>query len=415
MRSPTTEHRQITFAGEILTLPIYLDYQASTPLDPQVEKAMADCQKYLPGNPHSNTHSFGHKARRKIEEAQGHIAGLINAQPHEIIFTSGATEANNLALLGIANALSSPRHIISVRTEHESILQPLEYLAAYEDIDVTVLSVDKNGLIDIDALTSTIRPETILVSVMAANNETGICQDISAIGRICAERDILFHTDTVQALATEKIDVIAQDISLLSLSGHKLYGPMGIGALYVRERTDIAPLFYGGAQQRSIRPGTLPTAACVGLGEACRIIAENRSSDHNHLQRLRSIITHHLTTELVNAVEINGEEVPHIPGCLSLSFADMDAENLLYELPDLAVSTGSACSTMAGEPSHVLKAMGRSAVETAATFRLGIGRTTTEAEARYAAAQIITAYRRLTAGNETAEILGKTIQHNRVS
>lgn len=415
MPSPTTEHRQIIFAGETLTLPIYLDYQASAPLDPRVEKAMAECQRYALGNPHSNTHSFGHKARRKIEKAQSHIAGLINAQPHEIIFTSGATEANNLALLGIANARSGPRHIISVQTEHESVLQPLEYLTAQDEIDVTLLPVSKSGLINIDDLTLAIRPETILVSVMAANNETGVCQDISAIGRICAARDILFHTDTVQALATEKIDVIAQDISLLSLSGHKLYGPMGIGSLYVREGTDVTPLIYGGAQQRSIRPGTLPTAACVGLGEACRLISENRVSERDHLQQLRSIVTQHLKSELGNAIEVNGEEAPHIPGCLSLSFAGIDAEDLLHELSGLAVSTGSACSTMAGEPSHVLKAMGRSAVETAATIRLGVGRQTTEAETRYAATQIIAAYCRLTVGNETTEIPGKTIQHNRIS
>lgn len=379
------------------TRPIYLDYQASTPLDHRVEKVMADCLQEYIGNPHSSTHRFGHQARRAIEEAQGHIATLINAQPHEIIFTSGATEANNLALLGIARAHTGPRHIISVQTEHESILQPLDYLATHEGIEVTLLLVDKNGLIDLGEFTSAVQPETILVSVMAANNETGVCQNISAIGQICAERSILFHTDAVQALTTESIDVAEQNISLLSLSGHKLYGPMGVGALYVREGTNIAPLMRGGAQQRSIRPGTLPTALCVGLGEACRVISENRSDERDHLQNLRAMLTQRLKSGLGNAVEINGEEAPHIPGCLSITFEGIEAEDLLHELSDLALSTGSACSSMSGEPSHVLKAMGRNSIEIARAVRLGIGRPTTAVEIVYAADQIVASYLRLRA------------------
>ena len=395
-----------------LTLPIYLDYPASTPLDPRVEKVMTDCHRENVGNPHSNTHRFGHKARRRIEEAQAQIAGLLNARPHEIIFTSGATEANNLALLGVARAHKGPRHIISVQTEHESILQPLDYLVAQEDVAVTLLGVDKNGLIDLDALMSTMRPETILVSVMAANNETGVCQDLSAIGYICEERHILFHTDAVQTLATEAIDVSDKNISLLSLSGHKLYGPMGIGALYVREGTAITPLLFGGTQQQSIRPGTLPTALCTGLGEACRLISENQSSDWEHLERLRATLTQRLTAKLGDAIEVNGEDAPHIPGCLSLTFKDIEAEDLLHELPDLALSTGSACSSTSGKPSHVLKAMGHSAIDIAGTVRLGIGRLTTEAEINYAADQIIAAISRLCANNDAGKTHGNSKHHN---
>ncbi|MZR31337.1 cysteine desulfurase family protein [Sneathiella litorea] len=401
MPSQRIEPRQITFAGEVLSLPVYLDYQASTPLDHRVETAMSNWTHGFTGNPHSSNHIFGHQARRIIEEAQTHIASLINARPHEIIFTSGATEANNLALLGVARAHEGRRHIISVQTEHEAVLQPLEYLATHEGVEVTLLPVDKDGLIDHGALVSAIRPDTIIISVMAANNETGVCQDIARIGQICTERSIVFHSDAVQALSTEAIDVTAQNISLLSLSGHKLYGPMGIGALYVREGTDIAPLIYGGAQQRSIRPGTLPTALCVGLGEACRILAKCRTTNRNHLNKLRSSMVQRLSAELKNSVRLNGDMAPHIPGCLSLSFAGIDAEDLLHELPDLALSTGSACSSMNGKPSHVLKAMGMKAVDIAATIRLGLGRTTTQAEVHYATDQIIAAYNTLQPGKTT--------------
>ncbi|MBO0334146.1 cysteine desulfurase [Sneathiella sp. CAU 1612] len=415
MASRTTDRRQVMFEGETLTLPIYLDYQASTPLDHRIEKVMTDCLQDFTGNPHSSTHRFGHQGRRKIEEAQDHVAALINARPHEIIFTAGATEANNLALLGIARARTGPRHIISGQTEHESVLQPLDHLAAQENVTVTLQPVDKNGLINLDDLMSAIRPETILISIMAANNETGVCQNLSAIGQICKERRILFHTDAVQALATEKIDVRAMNISLLSLSAHKLYGPMGIGALYVRDGTEITPLLHGGAQQRSIRPGTLPTALCTGLGEACRLIREYRSNAREHLQGLRARLIQRLEAELGNAIELNGEEAPHIPGCVSLTFKGIEAEDLLHELPDLALSTGSACSSTSGEPSHVLRAMGQNSIDIAGTIRLGIGQPTTVAEVNYAAAQIVTAYRRLIAGNAIPSKQGKTTHHNGIS
>lgn len=392
------QHRQISFEGSNISLPIYLDYPASTPLDEQIAATMTATMHSSVGNPHSSTHRFGHQARQSIERAQEQIAALINARPHEIIFTSGATEANNLALLGLVNAASGARHIISVETEHEAVLQPLRYLSRDEEVELTLLPVDANGLIGLKALEKAIRPETILVSVMAANNETGVQQDINSIARICARKNISFHCDAAQALVTEAIDVAAQNITLLSLSSHKIYGPMGIGALYVKEGTDIAPLFHGGAQQRAIRPGTLPTVLCIGFGEACRIVKESRDKDARHIASLRAAFKEQLQAELGEAVRFNGEAVPHIPGCISVTFASVDVEDLLHQLPDLALSTGSACSSMKSEPSHVLRAMGRSAEEAAATIRLGLGRPTAFAEVTYAAQQIINAYRKIRTG-----------------
>ncbi|MFC4273388.1 aminotransferase class V-fold PLP-dependent enzyme [Sneathiella chungangensis] len=394
------QRREIFFEGELLSLPLYLDYQASTPLDERVEDAMSAWLGNVAGNPHSSTHSFGHRARQAIEIAQGHIAALINAKPHEIIFTSGATEANNLALLGFARAKEGARHIISVATEHEAVLQPLRHLSEREGVEVTLLPVDGNGLLDIDELINSIRPETILISVMAANNETGVCQDLEAIGQICTERNIAFHSDAAQVISTQEIDINALHLDLLSLSGHKIYGPMGIGALYIREGTELAPLMHGGSQQRSIRPGTLPTALCVGLGEACRIAMENRDAEARRLTLLRRTLTEQLRAELGDAVVFNGEEAPHIPGCLSINLRHADAEDLLHELPELALSTGSACSSLQSEPSHVLRAMGRSASDAAATLRLGIGRPTSLTEVNFAARKLIEGYRKQMSTNE---------------
>ncbi|WP_340150407.1 cysteine desulfurase family protein [uncultured Sneathiella sp.] len=391
---PVEHHRQVSFEGSTLSLPIYLDYPASTPLDDEVAAAMVTAVKESSGNPHSSTHHFGHQARHSIEQAQAHIAKLIHARPHEIIFTSGATEANNLALLGFVRAASGARHVISVETEHEAVLQPLKYLSKHEGIALTLMQVDENGLIDLKDLEKAIRPETILVSVMAVNNETGVRQDISSIGRICAERNIAFHCDAAQALVTERLDVIEDGITLLSLSGHKIYGPMGIGALYIKEGTKIAPLFHGGGQQRDLRPGTLPTALCVGLGEACRIANENRERDAQHVGQLRTVFIDALRKRLGEEFRLNGNMAPHIPGCISMTFVGLDAEDLLHELPDLALSTGSACGSMKSESSHVLRAMGLSAEEVAATVRMGIGRPTSFEDVQYAAQQIAGASRR---------------------
>tara|TARA_R110000772_G_scaffold62989_2_gene141251 strand:- start:174 stop:1406 length:1233 start_codon:yes stop_codon:yes gene_type:complete len=400
MVSPDNQHRQVSFEGSTLSLPIYLDYPASTPLDEQVAIAITTAMQKSSGNPHSSTHSFGHQARQSIEQAQEHIATLINARPHEIIFTSGATEANNLALLGFIRAVSGTRHVISVETEHEAVLQPLKFLSNHEGVELTLLPVDENGLIDLKRLEKEIRRETVLVSVMAANNETGVRQDIRSIGRICAERNIAFHCDAAQALVTEKIDITVENITLLSLSGHKIYAPMGIGALYVKEGTKINPLFHGGGQQRALRPGTQPTALCVGLGEACRIVSESRESDTRHIKRLRSAFKEALWNQLGDEVRFNADAASHIPGCVSMTFTGINAEDLLLELPDLAFSTGSACSSMTSEPSHVLRAMGLSAEEAAATIRIGLGRPTKFDDVAYTVQQIVRAYHNIRNGGE---------------
>ncbi|MCR9214474.1 MAG: cysteine desulfurase [Proteobacteria bacterium] len=383
----------ISFAGATLSLPIYLDHQASTPLDLQVREAMAPYQDELYGNPHSRTHQRGLSLHQAIETAREHVAALIKAAPHEIIFTSGATEANNLALLGFLRAQKGPHHVISVMTEHEAILQPLKAAEA-EGARVTLLPVDEEGRLDLRALENAIQEQTVLVSVMAANNETGLCHDLPAIGEICAGKGIAFHTDAVQALATQEVDVGRAGLSLLSLSGHKLYGPMGIGALYVKESTVLSPLTFGGNQEGGLRAGTLPTALCVGLGEACRLLTRRRKADAAHILDLRERLKVHLVEKLGSSARFNSEAAPHIPGCLSVTIEGVDAEELLFELPDLALSTGSACSSLAGEPSHVLRAMGLGAEAVAATVRIGIGRETTGAEIDYAAGRLVEVCRR---------------------
>ncbi|MCF8466381.1 MAG: cysteine desulfurase [Sneathiella sp.] len=377
-----------------ISLPLYLDYQASTPMDARVEAAMAPYWNSVFGNPHSATHGFGLKAAQAIEEARAEIASLLTAKPHEIIFTSGATDSSNLALLGTARAKTGKRHIISVATEHESVLQPLKLLEK-EGVDITLLPVDRDGLVELAALENSICTDTMLVSVMTANNETGVCQDIDAIGKICARHGVAFHTDAAQALTTRKLDTVKTNLTFASLSGHKLYGPMGIGALYIRDRSEITPLIVGGAQERGLRAGTLPTALCVGLGAACRIAGEAREKDAAHLQRLTATFHEILDTELTGKASFNGNAAPHIPGCLSVTFAGIDAEDLLHELPQLALSTGSACSSRQAEPSHVLLAMGRSAVEAAATVRIGFGRSTSMVDVQFAAKQILRGYWKL--------------------
>ena len=380
-----------------ISRPLYLDYQASTPMDARVETAMAPYWNSVFGNPHSVTHGFGLKAAQAIEEARAEIAALLAANPHEIIFTSSATESNNLALLGTARAKNGKRHIISVTTEHESVLQPLKSLEE-EGVDVTLLQVNRDGLVELAALEKAVRSETMLVSVMTANNETGVIQDIDAIGEICARHGIAFHTDAAQALTTQKLDVQKSNLTFVSLSGHKLYGPMGIGALFIRDRTVIKPLMVGGAQERGLRAGTLPTALCVGLGTACQIAGEDREKDARHLQTLSTDFQQKLKTELAGGVNFNSDGAQRIPGCLNITFAGIDAEDLLNELPDLALSTGSACSSRRAEPSHVLLAMGRSAIEAASTVRIGFGRPTSLKDVQYAAERIASVYQNLAGG-----------------
>lgn len=383
--------RSITHKGAIIALPLYLDYQASTPLDPVVRRQMAPYLDHLWGNPHSSTHGFGHDAHNAIEVARQQIAELLGAEPQEIIFTSGATEANNLALLGHVRSHNGARHVISVATEHEAVLAPLKQLQA-EGVEVTLLSVDARGGLDLDQLKQALRPETVLVSAMMANNETGVCHDLDAIGQICRDAGITFHSDAAQGLSTKELDVGQTAVDLLSLSGHKIYGPMGIGALYQREGCALTPLLHGGAQEKGLRAGTLPTALCVGLGAACALLTDQREADATWISELRRQLIEQLRAALGSAVQVNEEAVRQIPGCLSLRFDGIEAEDLLHALPDLALATGSACTSQDGRPSHVLRAMGQSAIDASATLRLGIGRETSAGDITYVIDQLLAAY-----------------------
>lgn len=383
--------RSITHKGATITLPLYLDYQASTPLDPAVQRQMAPYLGDQWGNPHSSTHGFGHDARNAIEAARRQIAQLLGAEPAEIIFTSGATEANNLAILGHLRRHSGARHVISVETEHEAVLAPLKQLEA-EGVEVTLLSVDVRGGLDLDQLKQALRPETVLVSAMMANNETGLCHDLDAIGHICRDAGITFHSDAAQGLSTKQLDVRKTAVDLVSLSGHKIYGPMGIGALYQRTGCALTPLLHGGAQEKGLRAGTLPTALCVGLGAACAVLSDQRAADAARIYDLRRQLVAGLKTALGSAVHVNEATGRQIPGCLSLRFDGIEAEDLLHALPELALATGSACTSRDARPSHVLQAMGQSAVAASATVRLGIGRGTTAAEVAYVIDQLLAAY-----------------------
>ncbi|MBL4740782.1 MAG: cysteine desulfurase [Sneathiella sp.] len=285
--------KTVLFKGAEIKLPIFLDHQSTTPLAPKVRDSVIQSFS-APGNAESNTHVFGLNARAHIEKAKDQISALLSCYPDEIIFTSGATEANNLALLGYSRGFKDKGHIISLETEHASVLSPLQILKA-EGYDITLLPVTNNGLLDLSTLEAALRPDTILVSIQAANNEIGTIQNISEIASICASRNIVFHTDATQALLTEEINVGNKNITLLSLSGHKMYGPQGIGALFIKRGTKLSPLIYGGDQQNGLRGGTLPTPLIIGLGQACQIVIECRQKDEAHLLHLSDIMKSQLS------------------------------------------------------------------------------------------------------------------------
>jgi cysteine desulfurase len=383
--------RNIRHKGDTISLPVYLDYQASTPLETSVFQKMKPYLEDKWGNPHSSTHAFGHDARRAIELARQQVAQLIEAEPDEVIFTSGATESNNLALLGHVRTMTGDRHVISVVTEHEAVLAPLRQLET-EGVLVTLLPVDSNGLINLNHLQKAFRPSTVLVSAMMANNETGICHDLQAIGQLCRDAGITFHCDAAQGLSTQKLDVRETAVDLVSLSAHKLYGPMGIGALYRRGGTALAPLLYGGSQEKGMRAGTLPTALCVGLGAACALLQDHRAKDAAWILERRIQLLTGLKSMLKGAVSVNQNPGGQIPGCLSLCFDGVDAEDILLDLPELAMATGSACTSLEASPSHVLLALGQTATQAASTLRLGIGRNTTVAEIDYVVQRLSDVY-----------------------
>ena len=370
-------------------VPVYLDYQATTPTDPRVVQAMLPYFSEKFGNPHSREHFFGWEAEDAVEKARGEIAGLIGATAREVIFTSGATESNNVALKGVARFYKDRKdHIVTCVTEHKCVLEAARH-QEHEGFRVTYLPVEATGLIDLDTLRDAITENTVMVSVMAVNNEIGVIQPIGEIGAICRERGAFFHTDAAQAVGKIPLDVDAMHIDLMSISGHKIYGPMGIGALYVRRRPRVrlVALMDGGGQERGLRSGTLPTPLCVGLGEACAIAGREMGDEAERVAALRDRFYKGITGRLPG-VHLNGDAERRIPGNLNLSFADVDSEGLMAGIKDLAVSSGSACTSASVEPSYVLRAIGLGDGLARGAIRVGFGRFTTEDDVDFAVDRI---------------------------
>jgi cysteine desulfurase len=388
--------------------PIYLDHQATTPCDPRVLEAMLPYFTEEFGNPASRTHAWGWRAERAVERAREQVAALIGADPREVIFTSGATESNNLAILGAARAARSRGdHVVTVRTEHLAVLDPCAALER-EGFRVTRLDVGADGLLDPDKLRSALGPGTVLVSVMWANNEIGVIQPIEEIGRIAREHGVPLHSDAAQAAGRLPIDVEAARVDLLSLSGHKLYGPKGIGALRVRHRDPrlrLEPILYGGGHERGLRSGTLPTPLCVGLGEACAIAEREREAESARLRGLRDALWAQLR-EGLEGVHLNGCAERRLAVNLNVSFEGVEGEALLMGLPDVALSSGSACTSARREPSHVLRALGLGERRALSSVRFGLGRPTTRSDVDRAAVRVIAEVRRLRALSATWEDRG---------
>ncbi len=365
--------------------PIYLDYSATTPVDPRVAEKMC---RYLTldgefGNPASRSHSFGWKAEEAVEEARAQVARLIGADPKEIVWTSGATESDNLAIKGAAHFYSNKgKHIITCKTEHKAVLDTCRQLER-EGFTVTYLDPEANGLIDIKKLEAAIRPDTILISIMHVNNEIGVIQDIPAIGKLTRARGIIFHSDAAQSAGKVPIDVNAMNVDLMSLSAHKVYGPKGIGALYVRRkpRVRLEAQMHGGGHERGMRSGTLPTHQIVGMGEAFRIAREEMPAESERLGKLRDRLIEGFKD--IEEVYINGDLAHRIPGNLNVSFNFVEGESLIMALKDLAVSSGSACTSASLEPSYVLRALGRNDELAHSSIRFTLGRFTTETDVEY--------------------------------
>jgi cysteine desulfurase len=385
------------------TPPIYLDNQSSTRVDPRVIEAMLPFFTEDFGNPHSESHAYGRTAAEAVEQARREIAALINADPREVYFTSGATESNNLAIKGAAHfARAYPLggqvrdHIVTLPTEHKCVLESCKALER-EGFAVTYLPVEPDGLVSLAALEAAISERTLLVSVMAAHNEIGIIQPLAEIGALCRSKGVLFHSDAAQAFGKVPLDVEAMQIDLLSISGHKIYGPKGVGALYVRRRPRVRlmPLIDGGGQERGLRSGTLPTPLCVGLGRAAAIARTEMAGEADRLRRLRDRLLMSLTRR-VPRMRLNGNAERRLPGSLNVTLPGIPAQALIEATPSIAISTGSACTSASIEPSYVLRALGLTDELANAAIRIGLGRFTTAAEIDFAADAIADAAARLT-------------------
>jgi cysteine desulfurase len=366
--------------SEVPERPIYLDYAATTPVDPRVAEAMWPFLVEQFGNPASRTHAWGWEAETAVERARGEIAALIGADPREIVFTSGATEGNNLAIKGAAQFHAGRgKHVVTVKTEHKSVLDSVRELERV-GFAATFLYVLPDGRVDLAALEAALRPDTTLVSVMLVNNETGVIQDIAAIGRLVRPRGIALHVDAVQALGKLPVDVDALGADLLTLTGHKLYGPKGIGALYVRRkpRMRIEPQMHGGGHERGLRSGTLPTHQIVGLGAACRLARDEMATEVERVRALRDRLLAGLST--LEVVKVNGSLEHRVAHNLNISFACVEGEALMMGARAIAVSSGSACTSASLEPSYVLRAMGLPDELAHGSIRLSLGRFSTEAD-----------------------------------
>jgi cysteine desulfurase len=376
---------------------IYLDYNATTPVDPRVLEAMLPYLRERFGNAASRNHRFGWEAEEAVEAARGQVAGLINATAKEIVFTSGATESNNIAVKGAARMYRDKgRHIITQATEHKAVLDPCSYLEQ-EGFRVTILPVDKRGRIDLEQLQAAMADDTILVSIMFANNEIGTIQPIAEIGRLCKQRGILFHTDATQAFGKVPIDVEAMGIDLLSCSGHKMYGPKGVGALYARRRNPrvrCEPVLHGGGHERGMRSGTLNTPGIVGLGMAAEIAGREMTAEATRVGGLRDRLWKSFQHKL-DEIHCNGDPEHYLPNTLNVSFAYVEGESLMMGFDNVAVSSGSACTSASLEPSYVLKALGVGDELAHSSIRFSLGRFTTTDEIDQAAEQVISTVLRL--------------------
>jgi len=367
-----------------LHLPIYLDYSATTPVDPRVAEAMIPYLTEKFGNPASRSHSFGWAADEAVERARDQVAALVNADSKEIVWTSGATESNNLAIKGAAHFYADKgKHIITVQTEHKAVLDTVRELER-QGFAATFLEPESNGLIDLGKLKAAMRPDTTLVSVMLVNNEIGVIQDIAAIGEICREKGVLFHVDAAQATGKVAIDLQKLKVDLMSFSAHKTYGPKGIGALYVRRkpRVRLEAQMHGGGHERGFRSGTLPTHQIVGMGEAFRIAKEEMATENERIRMLRDRLWKGLSG--MEEVYLNGDMEHRVPHNLNVSFNFVEGESLIMAVKDIAVSSGSACTSASLEPSYVLRALGRNDELAHSSIRFTIGRFTTVEEVDYA-------------------------------
>lgn len=364
--------------------PIYLDYSATTPVDPRVAAKMIPYLTEHYGNPASRSHPYGWEAEKAVENAREEVAKLVGADPREIVWTSGATESNNLAIKGAANFYASTKgkHIITIATEHKAVIDPIRELER-QGFEATFLEPEPNGLVDLAKFKAAIRPDTVLASVMLVNNEIGVIQDIESIGRICRENNVIFHVDAAQATGKVKIDLENLPVDLMSFSAHKTYGPKGIGALYVRRkpRIRIEAQMHGGGHERGMRSGTLATHQIVGMGEAFRIAREEMATENERIRMLRDRLLAGLQS--IEETYVNGDLEHRVPHNLNISFNYVEGESLIMAVKDIAVSSGSACTSASLEPSYVLRALGRSDELAHSSIRFSIGRFTTEADVDY--------------------------------